>query len=104
MWMVSRVFLMALSIFYANIYIGMKSMYIQITVDMKKYGTNPIELQLSNQHTVKKLINIAWQTANIQVKPREGYWIRVVNKNQVFNGSLTLEECRILTGDKVEIL
>jgi uncharacterized ubiquitin-like protein YukD len=82
----------------------MNSMYIQITVDMKNYGKTPIELRLSDQHSIKKLINIAWQTANIPVKPREGFWIKVVNKERVYNGALTLEECGILTGDKVEIL
>lgn len=82
----------------------MKLMYIQITVGMKNYGQTPIELRLSDQHSIKKLISIAWQTTNIPVKPREGFWIKVVNKDRVYNGSKTLEECGILTGDKVEIL
>ncbi|MDY0404683.1 EsaB/YukD family protein [Virgibacillus sp. 179-BFC.A HS] len=79
-------------------------MYIQITTDLKNYDRGQIELKLSDQHTVKKLVDIAWQTANPPNKPREGFWIRVANKDKVFYGTKTLAECGIMTGDKVEIL
>lgn len=63
-----------------------------------------MELRLSDQHLVKKLIDITWQTMDLTVKPREGYWIRVKNKDRVFTGMQTLEACGITTGDHVEIL
>ena len=79
-------------------------MYIQVTIDLHHYKKPPIELQLSNQHMVKKLVDITWQTVNIHVKPRDGYWIRVSNKDSVFSGPQTLEACGITTGDRIEIL
>ncbi|WP_102028123.1 EsaB/YukD family protein [Salirhabdus sp. Marseille-P4669] len=79
-------------------------MYIQITVDLKNYHEPPIELRLSDQYTVKKLVDIVWQTKKISVAPREGYWIRQQNKKHVCKGTEILKDCGITTGDKLEIL
>ena len=79
-------------------------MYIQVTIDVKTYGEKPFDLQLSNQHSIKTFVDIVRQTAKITENTREGYWIRVQNKNRVFTGNQTLAACGITTGDKVEIL
>lgn len=79
-------------------------MYIHVTIDLKKYKQSPIELRLSNQHSIKSLIDIAWQTANVPIHPREGFWIRVQNKDKTYAGSLSLEESGITTGDRIEVL
>lgn len=79
-------------------------MYIQITVDTKKYNRPPIDLRLSDQHQIKRLIEMTRQTVNIKQPPKEGYWIRIKNKNKVYAGSLTLADCGITTGDSIEIL
>jgi len=78
--------------------------YIQITVDLKNHNGKAIELRLSNQHQVKNLVTITWQAMKIRTKPREGFWIRIDNKDSVWTGAQTLEECGITTGDCVEIL
>lgn len=36
--------------------------------------------------------------------PREGHWIRVVNKDKVFSGECKLSDCGITNGDRLEIL
>lgn len=79
-------------------------MYIQVTVDLHHYDKKPIELRLSDQHYIKKLVDITWQTVNIDVKPKEGYWIRVKNKDAVYTGERTLQACGITNGDYIEIL
>lgn len=79
-------------------------MYIQVTIDLHKYGEKPFDLQLSDQHSIKTFVDIARQTAKITEKTREGYWIRVKNKERVFTGNHTLEACGVTTGDNVEIL
>lgn len=56
-------------------------MYIEITVDLKNYTGDRFDIRLSNYYTVKQFIDVVWQVKNIQDKPREGYWIRVQNKN-----------------------
>lgn len=61
-------------------------MYINVTVDLKNYKQPPIDLRLSNQHTIKNLIDIAWQATNLQSQQREGFWVRVQNKNKAFDG------------------
>jgi uncharacterized ubiquitin-like protein YukD len=78
--------------------------YIQITVDLKHYNEKSIELRLSDQHLVKNLVAMTWQTARISRAPREGFWVRVKNKDRVWTGTSTLEECGITTGDCIEIL
>ncbi|WP_301107133.1 EsaB/YukD family protein [Sporosarcina sp.] len=79
-------------------------MYIEVTVDLKKYDGKVFELRLSNYHTLKKLIDIAWQAQSISERQREGHWVRIMNKNKSFPGHLTLEDCGITTGDRLEIV
>lgn len=79
-------------------------MYINVTVDLTNYKQPPLEFRLSNQHSIKKLIDIAWQTTQIPVKPRDGFWIRIQNKQRTYAGALSLAECGITTGDRIEIL
>ncbi|MGA4721528.1 EsaB/YukD family protein [Fictibacillus nanhaiensis] len=79
-------------------------MYIEVTVDLKHYTGEAFDLRLSNFHTVKKVIDIVWQTKEIDSPPRDGYWVRVPNKNIVLSGNQKLIESGILTGDRFEIL
>ena len=79
-------------------------MYIEITVDLSKYKDEVLDIRLSNYYTLKKMIDIAWQAATITDTPREGYWVRVVNKDKIFPGHLTISECGITTGDRLEII
>ncbi|AIF42590.1 EsaB/YukD family protein [Virgibacillus sp. SK37] len=79
-------------------------MYINVTIDLNQYNQPPVELRLSDQHRVKNLVDITWQAAKLHTIPREGYWIRVTNKKRVFDGSLTLKDCGITAGDRIEIL
>ncbi len=83
---------------------GRTAVYIEITVDLKNYDGNVFDLKLSDYHTVKKLIDIAWQASSISQGQREGHWVRVVNKNKLFPGHLTLAHCGITTGDRIEIM
>ncbi len=78
-------------------------MYIEVTVDLKKYNGNVFDLRLSNLYTIKKLIDIAWQADSISEPVREGHWVHVVNKDKRFPGHLTLSECGVITGDRLEI-
>lgn len=79
-------------------------MYINVTVDLKRYNQSPIELRLSNQHSIKSLIDITWQSAKIPIPPREGFWLKIQNKDKTFAGASSLEESGITTGDRIEIL
>lgn len=79
-------------------------MYVEVTIDVKRYGAEEFDLRLSDLHSLKKLIDIAWQVRSISEKQREGHWIRVVNKNKAYPGYLTLAECGITTGDRVELM
>lgn len=79
-------------------------MYIEITVDLTNYGGEVFDLRLSDYHTMKKLADIAWQAGAISNRQREGQWVRVVNKEKIFPGHLTLEHCGIKTGDRIEII
>lgn len=79
-------------------------MYIEITLDLSKYNGKVIDLRLSDYYTMKKMIDIAWQAASISNPKREGHWIRVVNKDKLFPGHLTMSECGITTGDRIEII
>lgn len=81
-----------------------KTMYIEITIDLKNYSGDPFDIRLSNYHSIKNVIDIVWQTKQISIPPREGYWVRIINKEQVFPGERTMSECGITTGDRVEIL
>ncbi|CAM3251003.1 EsaB/YukD family protein [Filibacter tadaridae] len=79
-------------------------MYIEVTVDLTNYEGTVLDLRLSDRYTVKKLLDIAWQTTTISRSPREGHWVRVVNKNKLFPGHLTLTDCGVTTGDRIEII
>ncbi|MFJ7932755.1 EsaB/YukD family protein [Sporosarcina sp. NPDC096371] len=79
-------------------------MYIEITVDLSNYEGDVFDLKLSDYHTMKKLIDIAWQAGSISKSQREGHWVRVVNKHKLFPGHLTLAHCGITTGDRIEII
>lgn len=81
-----------------------EKMYIEITIDLTKYNGKIIDLRLSDYYTMKKMIDIAWQANSISKTPREGYWVRVVNKEKIFPGHLTLANCGITTGDRIEII
>lgn len=83
---------------------GGKDMYIEITVDLSNYEGDVFDLRLSDYHTMKKLIDIVWQASSISRKQREGHWVRVVNKDKLFPGHLTLAHCGITTGDRLEII
>jgi uncharacterized ubiquitin-like protein YukD len=83
---------------------GVEKMYIEVTIDLSNYSDGVFDLRLSNYHSIKKLIDIAWQAGSLSNSPREGHWVRVVNKNKVFHGSVTLAECGITTGDRIEII
>lgn len=88
----------------ASSFDGVMKLYIQVTVDLQNYNGEVFDLQLSNYLPVKKVIEIVWQVKKITVPPREGYWIRVQNKEFVCNGYETLMDSGITTGDRVEIL
>ncbi|HZW68610.1 MAG TPA: EsaB/YukD family protein [Pseudogracilibacillus sp.] len=79
-------------------------MYIHVTVDLSNYNQPPIELRLSNQHSIKSLIDVVWQSAKITTPPREGFWVRVQNKNKTIAGSVSLVDSGVTTGDRIEIL
>lgn len=79
-------------------------MYIHVTVDLSNYKQNILELRLSNQHTLKKVVDIAWQVAEVKQNPREGFWVRVERKKAMYSGVHTLEECDIMTGDRITVL
>ncbi|MFJ8064668.1 EsaB/YukD family protein [Psychrobacillus sp. NPDC096426] len=79
-------------------------MYIEITIDLCNYEGDVMDLRLSDYYTMKKMIDIAWQAKAISKTPREGHWVRVVNKDRLFPGHLTLAHCGITTGDRIEII
>ncbi|MGX2958100.1 EsaB/YukD family protein [Peribacillus sp. JNUCC 23] len=79
-------------------------MYIIVTIDLKHYGNDSFDLRLSNYNSVKKLIDIVWQAKAISEPPREGYWVRIPNKQIVLSGTDKLVEHGITTGDRFEIL
>lgn len=83
---------------------GDELVYVDITIDLKHYDSGVFDLRLSDYHSVKKVVDIAWQAKSIPVPPREGYWVRVTNKDAVFSGEYTLSQCGITTGDRLEIL
>ncbi len=79
-------------------------MYIEITIDVKNYINEVFDLRLSDYHSVKKVIDIVWQTKSISESPRDGYWVRVTNKQLVLSGNERLVDCGITTGDRLEII
>ncbi|WP_370224335.1 EsaB/YukD family protein [Cytobacillus sp.] len=79
-------------------------MYIELTIDLKNYEVEPFDLRLSNYHSVKKVVDIVWQAKSIPQPPREGYWVRISNKQMILSGNDKLAEKGITTGDRFEIL
>ncbi|MGE7604659.1 EsaB/YukD family protein [Peribacillus sp. NPDC097675] len=79
-------------------------MYIQLTIDLKRYTGEVFDLQVSNYRSVKKVVEIVWQVKGIPDAPRDGYWVRVQNKEFVCSGYDTLVDSGITTGDRLEIL
>jgi len=79
-------------------------MYIEVSVDLKHYDGDCFDLRLSNYYTVKELIDIVWQAKSIPHPPKEGFWIRVANKQKVLSGNEQLAGSGITTGDRLEIL
>lgn len=78
--------------------------YIEITIDLKNYQEESFDIRLSDYHTAKNLIDIVWQARSIRQTPREGFWIKVTNKEIVISGNERLLNCGITTGDRLEIL
>lgn len=79
-------------------------MYVEITIDLKNYSGETFDLRLSNFHSIKKVVDIVWQTKGIEERPREGYWVRIPNKNMILSGNQKLLDHSITTGDRFEIL
>jgi uncharacterized ubiquitin-like protein YukD len=79
-------------------------MYVEITIDLKNYNSDSFDIRVSDYHSIKNVIDIVWKSKGISIPPREGGWVRIVNKEQVFPGQRTMSECGITTGDRVEIL
>ena len=79
-------------------------MYIELTIDLKNYDCESFDLRLSNYHSVKKVVDIVWQAKSIPQPPREGYWVRIPNKQLVLSGNDKLVENGVTTGDLLEIL
>ncbi|KPB04153.1 EsaB/YukD family protein [Bacillus sp. CHD6a] len=79
-------------------------MYIEITIDLKNYQKESFDLRLSNYHTVKKMVDIVWQAVSLASPPRDGEWVRVVNKQLILSGSDKLVDHGITSGDRLEIL
>ncbi|MBM7694486.1 putative ubiquitin-like protein YukD [Peribacillus deserti] len=84
--------------------IEVRAIYIQVTIDLKNYTGDVFDLQLSNYLSIKKVIDIVWQVQKVSLKPREGYWVRVQNKDVVVQGYGSLQENGITNGDRIEIL
>ncbi|BBO00163.1 EsaB/YukD family protein [Sporolactobacillus terrae] len=79
-------------------------MYINITVDLANYNQDALDLRISNRQPVKQLIRTVWTIAGIHEAPREGYWVRVVNKGMMIRGFDVLHEMKITDGDKLLVL
>ncbi|MDL4840548.1 EsaB/YukD family protein [Aquibacillus rhizosphaerae] len=79
-------------------------MYINITIDLQRYNQEKFDLRLSNYHSIKKMIDIVWQTKQLGYLPREGCWVRVVNKQKIVSSTQRLIDVGITTGDRIEIL
>ncbi|MEB3751138.1 ESX secretion system protein YukD [Geobacillus icigianus] len=93
-------------IFYVSMYRigGLTAMYIQVTVDLRYYTQDTLDLRLSDLYSIKKIVEIVWQIKNISTPPREGCWVRVENKQAVFPGCATLQASGITNGDRIVVL
>lgn len=79
-------------------------MYIEVSIDLKHYNEDCFDLRLSNSYTVKELIDIVWQVKSFPYPPKEGFWVRITNKQRVLSGNDLLANSGITTGDRLEIL
>lgn len=79
-------------------------MYISITIDLTAYDEESIELRLSHHYTIKNLVDIVWQTKQMNIPSREGYWVKNELKNQISDGNKTLKDFGVTTGDRLKIL
>lgn len=48
---------------------GDELVYVDITIDLKHYDGSAFDLRLSDYHSVKKVIDIAWQAKSIRYLP-----------------------------------
>lgn len=79
-------------------------MYIDLTIDLRNYTGEVFDIRLSNYYTAKKLISVVWQAKGIAVQPKEGHWVRVVNKDVLLYGTQQLSAKGVTRGDRIEIL
>ncbi|MBO2535948.1 MULTISPECIES: EsaB/YukD family protein [Rummeliibacillus] len=79
-------------------------MYVDITIDLKNYNSSIFDLRISNYHSIRTMIDMVWQVQNLMEPPRDGYWIRVDNKEKVHGGYEKLIHANITSGDRIEIL
>ncbi|MGN1402257.1 MAG: EsaB/YukD family protein [Bacillus sp. (in: firmicutes)] len=79
-------------------------MYIGITVDMKRYNGETVDLRLSDYLTIKKVIEIAWKIKKVDEMPNSGFWVRIRNKDIVCSGYESLVESGVTNGDHIEVL
>lgn len=84
--------------------LGVISIYIQVTIDMRHYEGGIFDLRLSDYYSVKKVIDIVWQIKEMKEPPREGNWVRIENKEKVLPGHATLQASGITNGDKIVII
>ncbi|TSB44904.1 EsaB/YukD family protein [Alkalicoccobacillus porphyridii] len=79
-------------------------MYIVLTIDMERYNRKSIDLRVSDQYTVKELIDITWQMNKMSGLPNDGYWVRIINKKKVLPHYAILANSGVTTGDRLRIL
>jgi uncharacterized ubiquitin-like protein YukD len=79
-------------------------MYINVTIDLKHYKRESLDLRISDRQPVKQLIRTVWTIAGIQAPPRDGCWVRVANKAQTIRGFDVLGDKKISDGDKLIVL
>lgn len=88
----------------ASFFSGAETLYIVLTIDMSEYDKKSFDIRVSDQYTVKELIDITWQINKMTITPNDGYWARVVNKKKVLPHYATLHHSGVTTGDRLRIL
>lgn len=78
-------------------------MYMELTVKLKDEDQS-IDLRMSDQKTIHQLVQVTWKLLEVKRQPKDGGWVRIVNKQKVISGVLTLEESGVTSGDLIEIL
>ncbi|SDB99730.1 EsaB/YukD family protein [Shouchella lonarensis] len=79
-------------------------MYIQVTIDMRRYNGKQFDLRLSDQYTAKKVVDTVWKIEQLSVPRREGSWLRIQNKARTLSGHDVLAESYVTSGDRLEVL